>query len=229
MRYGHWGRPVLVFPSEAGRAEDFAAHGMVGAVQDLIDAGRVSFFCVDSADGWTWSANDKPTEERARGHAAYLRWLDEAVIPWITEQLGGRLPVITLGVSMGAYHAVHYSLTRAHLAPLGIGLSGNYDPSSWHAWGETGDATYFANPMHYVPGMSGDHLEWVRSAASVLLVVGQGAFEWEPTKAYPSTLAFAQVLQDKGIRHELDVWGHDSAHDWPWWQRQIAHHLPRFC
>jgi esterase/lipase superfamily enzyme len=24
------------------------------------------------------------------------------------------------------------------------------------------------------------------------------------------------------------VWGHDSAHDWPWWHRQLAHHLPRF-
>ncbi len=40
---------------------------------------------------------------------------------------------------------------------------------------------------------------------------------------------FADVLRAKGIRHELDVWGHDSAHDWPWWQRQLAHHLPRFC
>ena len=37
------------------------------------------------------------------------------------------------------------------------------------------------------------------------------------------------LLAEKGISHDLDVWGHDSAHDWPWWQKQIAHHLPRFC
>ena len=37
------------------------------------------------------------------------------------------------------------------------------------------------------------------------------------------------MLQDKGIRCELDLWGHDVSHDWPWWQRQLAHHLPRFC
>jgi esterase/lipase superfamily enzyme len=50
IRHGHYGRPVIVFPSEAGRAEDFANNGMLGAVQDLVDAGRVSFFCVDSLD-----------------------------------------------------------------------------------------------------------------------------------------------------------------------------------
>ena len=53
-------------------------------------------------------------------------------------------------------------------------------------------------------------------------------FEESPTRSLQATRAFAEVLSRKGIRHELDVWGHDSAHDWPWWQRQLAHHLPRF-
>ena len=39
----------------------------------------------------------------------------------------------------------------------------------------------------------------------------------------------ARLLAEKGIPHELDVWGHDVSHDWPWWRKQIAHHLPRFC
>ena len=41
LRYGHWGRPVLVFPCEAGRAWDFADRGMLDAVAPLVDAGRV--------------------------------------------------------------------------------------------------------------------------------------------------------------------------------------------
>jgi esterase/lipase superfamily enzyme len=60
-------------------------------------------------------------------------------------------------------------------------------------------------------------------------VVGQGAWEVDPTRALPSTLRFAEVLAAKGVPHELDVWGHDVPHDWPAWQRQLAHHLPRFC
>ncbi len=39
IRYGHWGRPVLVFPSEQGRAGDFEANGMVDAVAGLIGDG----------------------------------------------------------------------------------------------------------------------------------------------------------------------------------------------
>lgn len=229
VRHGHYGRPVLVFPSEAGRAEDFASNGMVAAVQDLIDAGRVSFFCVDSLDAWTWSAKEHPTEERARRHGAYHAWLEQQALPCIADQLGGWQELITLGVSMGAYHAVHFTLQRADIAPLAIGLSGNYDPSSWNGWGEIGEATYFANPMSYVANAHGGHLDWLRERASLLLVVGQGPFEWSPTRSFPSTCDFAEVLRAKGIRHELDVWGHDSAHDWPWWQRQLAHHLPRFC
>ena len=32
VAYGHWGRPVLVFPSEAGSAWDFESNGMVEEV-----------------------------------------------------------------------------------------------------------------------------------------------------------------------------------------------------
>lgn len=229
VRHGHYGRPVLVFPSERGQAEDFADHGMVDAVRGLVDAGRVSLFCVDAADGWSWSDTSVPVEERARRHGTYHAWLEQAVVPWIHDRLGGPAEIITVGASMGAYHAVHFAFQRADLAPLAIGLSGNYDVGTWRAWGERGDATYFANPTDYVTGLHGDHLTWLRSRLSVLLVCGQGAFEVHPTGSLPSTRHFAGLLRDKGIVHELDLWGHDSAHDWPWWQRQLAHHLPRFC
>ena len=46
---------------------------------------------------------------------------------------------------------MHFSLQRADLAPLAIGLSGNYDVNTWGSWGDRGDATYFANPTDYVP------------------------------------------------------------------------------
>ena len=49
IAYGHWGRPLLVFPSEQGRAVDYENNGMVGAVSWLIDAGRVKLYCVDSS------------------------------------------------------------------------------------------------------------------------------------------------------------------------------------
>ena len=50
---------------------------------------------------------------------------------------------------------------------------------------------------------------------------------WEDTTgSLESTKRLAGLLAEKGIRHELDLWGHDVPHDWPSWRAQIAHHLP---
>jgi len=227
IAYGHWGRPVLVFPAEAGPAHDFESWGMVDAVADLIDAGRVKVYCVDSLDSQSWSNKGVPLEERAHRHNAYESWLLDQVVPWIHGDCGGPVDILTTGCSLGAYHAANFTLKHGHLASRALCLSGNYDPSRWSGWGERGEAAYFNNPMDYVPNMDGDHLNWLRSTVSLTLVCGQGMWE-DTTGTLESTRAFAAVLAEKGIPHELDVWGHDVAHDWPWWKRQFVHHLPRF-
>jgi esterase/lipase superfamily enzyme len=229
IAYGHYGRPVLVFASEQGRAWDFENNGMVDAVADLIDAGRVKLYCVDSGDAQTWSDRCVPTEERARRHDTYEQWILQLVLPWISDDCGGVREFATFGCSLGAYHAANIALRHADLFPFAMCFSGNYDPTSWHGWGEPGEATYFHNPMAYVTHLHGGHLDWLRGRVSLLLVVGQGAWEVDPTGALPSTREFAARLAAKEIRHELDVWGFDAPHDWPSWQAQLRHHLPRFC
>ena len=229
IAYGHYGRPFLVFPSESGQGWDFEQNGMVGAVADLIDAGRMKLYCVNSADADSWSNRDVPIEERARRHESYEQWVLHDVVPFIAQDCGGPTEIATLGCSLGAFHAVNIALRHADVFPLAIGLSGNYDPTTWNSWGDPGMATYFNNPMAYVPNLDGGHLDWIRSRLSILLVVGQGMWEVSPTRALPSTRAFADVLAAKGLRFELDLWGYDVPHDWPSWQAQLRHHLPRFC
>jgi len=198
---------------------------MVGALSPLLDAGRAKLYCVDGADEYTWRADDVPLEQRARRHGEFERWILEAVAPWIHDDTDGGEIVVT-GASFGAYHAANFALKRADLFPLAICLSAVYDVSVV-GWGERGDATYFSNPVDYVAHVHGDHLDWLRSRASLLLVCGEGQWE-DTTGALESTKAFARMLGEKGIRHELDLWGHDVPHDWPSWRAQIAHHLPRF-
>ena len=229
IAYGHYGRPVLVFASEQGRAWDFESNGMVAAVEHLVNDGRVKLYCVDSADAYTWSDRAAPIEERARRHGDFERWITDRVVPWISADSGGAVEFVTVGCSLGAYHAANFALKRADLFPLALCLSGNYDPTTWSAWGEPGDSTFFNNPMAYVRHLHGEHLDWLRSRVELLLVVGQGAWEVDPTGSLPSTRAFANLLSDKGIRHQLDVWGYDVPHDWPSWRAQLAYHLPRFC
>jgi esterase/lipase superfamily enzyme len=227
--HGHWGAPVVVFPSEGGRAWDFEDNGMVDAVRGLLDGGRIKLFCVDSADAATWSDRSIGLEERASRHDQYERWVLDQVVPYVHGECGGLQPILAMGCSLGAFHAANIALRNAHVFPRALCLSGSYDPSRWHAWGDPGDAAYFHNPMQYVANLGGDHLDWLRRTVHLTLVVGQGSWEVDPTGALPSTLAFAEALSAKGVPHELDVWGHDVPHDWGSWQRQAAHHLPRLC
>jgi esterase/lipase superfamily enzyme len=209
VQYGHWGRPVLAFPAEGGSARDLGDRGMVDAVDGLIHSGRIKLYCVDARDG----APDL--------RADYEAWIVDRVVPYIHDDTGG--DIIAVGPSMGAFHALNFALKHADLFPLAIGLSGNYDSSRW-----LGSAAYFDNPTHYVPHLHGDHLGWLRERLSVLLVCGQGQWE-DTTGALDSTRHMADLLSGKGIRCELDLWGHDVPHDWPSWCAQLAHHLPRFC
>ena len=226
--YGHWGRPVLAFPAERGDAGEFERRGMVAAVGDLLTAGRVKLYCVDSFDGESWSNRSIPLEERARRHQFYESWILGEVVPFIRDDCAGADEVITCGCSLGAYHAANFALKRADVFPLAICMSGSYDPAAWDGWGERGETTYFNNPVDYVSHLEGEHLDWLRSQLSLLLVCGQGQWE-DTTGALESTRRLAGLAQSKGIRCEMDLWGYDVPHDWPSWRAQLAHHLPRFC
>lgn len=226
ISYGHYGRPMLVFPSEQGASYDYENNGMIGAIADLIESGRVKVYCVDSFDRATWVDHGLPLEERARRHGYYEDWIVNHVVPFIFNDCGGPQELIVTGSSFGAYHAANFCLKRADIFPLAICLSGVYDVSRV-GWGDRAEATYFNNPMDYVKHMDGDHLNWIRERANLVLVAGQGMWE-DTTGALDSTKEFAGVLASKGVRHELDLWGHDVPHDWPSWRAQIAHHLPRF-
>ena len=106
-------------------------------------------------------------------------------------------------------------------------MSGVYDVSVV-GWGERGDAVYFNNPIDYVQHLRRrpprlaplPRLACCSSAA-------RGSGRTRPARSSRRS-GFASLLGEKGIRHELDLWGHDVPHDWPSWQAQIAHHLPRF-
>ena len=74
-----------------------------------------------------------------------------------------------------------------------------------------------------MPNLSGGALDRARKGR-LTLVCGRGAFE---EGCIEETVALAHVLQDKGIPHDCDIWGRDSRHDWPWWQKQLRVHAAR--
>jgi esterase/lipase superfamily enzyme len=225
LAYGHYGRPVVAFPSENGEVSDWEERGMVDALGWLLDEGRLKLYCVPSFDRESWTRSDLELEERAQRHGHYEWWLLARLVPFVQSDSHTH-ELIATGASFGAYHAANFCLKRADVFSVAICMSGVYDVAV-QGGGARGDAVYFNNPLDYVANLSGDHLEWLRGQASLLLVCGQGQWE-DTTGALASTRRFGELLGEKGIRHEVDLWGHDVPHDWPSWRRQLAHHLPRF-
>jgi esterase/lipase superfamily enzyme len=225
IAYGHWGRPLLAFPSQEGPAWQYEERGMIDALSGPIEAGLVKVFAVDSFDSGSWYREGLSLEERAQLHGRYESWILDQVVPFIQDDCKTAELMVT-GVSFGAYHAANFALRHAQVFPLAICQSGVYDVSVVGG-GERGDAVYFNNPADYVQHLDGDHLAWLRGHVNLLLIAGQGQWE-DTTGALEGTRRFARLLAEKEITHELDLWGHDSPHDWPAWRAQIAHQLPRF-
>lgn len=223
LAFGHYGAPLIAFPSGGGQFFEFEENGMIGAVAPLIEAGRLKVYCPESLDHESWLAHLEPAQ-RATRHNAYEDFVVSTLLPFIRADChDGSLTAALTGCSLGAFHAANFALKHPHRFPYALCLSGRYDLESITGPSDA-PAVYFNNPLAYVSNFEGAHLEFVRQNANLVLVCGQGAWE---DKALHDTHRLADLLVEKNIPHERDIWGFDAEHHWSWWGRQLAYHLER--
>jgi len=220
--YGHWGPPVIAFPTAAGMAHEWQAAGAIEALRPLLDAGRLKLYCPESEACRSWTAMDRPTDERLAQHASYERFIVQELVPWIRADCRSPgAPIGLAGASLGATHAALLALKHPQDFPWALCLSGRYRTSPM-LHGEGGIDAYYNDPLAFVPNLSGEALARVRGRTHLTLVVGRGAHEG---RCIRETLALSRSLHERGIPHDLDVWGRDVSHEWVWWRRQLQHHL----
>src|SRR5262245_1849795 len=80
--FGHWGPPILAFPTSGGRFYDFENFQMIESVRDKIEAGAFQVFCVDSVDRESFYNRGLSPEARIGRHEQYERYLLEEVLPF---------------------------------------------------------------------------------------------------------------------------------------------------
>ena len=122
--YGHAGKPVIVFPAQAGRFYEFEDFRMVDAVHDYIDAGQYQFYTVDSIDAQSWANYGADPADRARRHEDYDRYITQEVAPFIRERCGEDVLILATGVSMGGYHSANFFFRHPDIFDALISLSG---------------------------------------------------------------------------------------------------------
>ena len=222
-RWGHYGTPVLVFPSAGGDFEEIERHHLVGACGELIEAGRIKIYSCDSVAGQALA--------RGEGTPEYQMWLlnqfqqavRHEVVPAIHADMGGEPSLITVaGASIGAFNAVAVLSRFPDAFASAICMSGTYDLGRF-LHGQFSDDFYFASPLHFLPGLDGAALDLLRQR-NVLLASGEG--EWEDIG---ESWRLAEVLGEKGIPNRVDSWGPEWKHDWPTWWAMLPRYVDEVC
>ncbi len=220
--FGHWGAPLLVFPSAAGFAHEWDRQGMVEALAPLINGGKLKLYCPESNVSQSWTNKEADPRLRIQQHLAYERFILTDLVPAIRHDCASdSIRIATSGTSMGAFYAANFALKHSEIFHYALCLSGRYEATQF-VGGYSDTDVYFNNPMAFVPNLEGEHLARVRDNTHLTLVCGQGAWE---EGCIEETQAFGKILEAKGLSHICDIWGHDVSHDWIWWQRQAWMHL----
>lgn len=222
LAYGHFGAPVIAFPSGLGNYRDFENFGMIEVLAPLIEGGRIKIYSPESNDKETWLSEWGTLGERAHRHRCYEDFVVNNLIPAIRHDCQSpQLRMAATGCSWGGYHAANFLLKFPELFHYSLCMSGRYDLGR-SLDGEYSPDVYFNDPMAYMSNIHGDALERIRQQSHIALVCGQGEFEHNIAI---ETRRFGGILASKGISHECDVWGHDVAHKWYWWKKQIVYHF----
>ena len=216
--YGHAGKPMIWFPTSAGRFYQNEDFGLVGAVGDLIDGGAIQVCCVDSVDSESFYARNRPPPDRIRRHDQYDQYLASEVVPFARSRAPMHGRIATLGASFGAYHAVNFGFRHPDLVDKVVGFSGKYDIHSFLD-GYWDELCYFHCPTANVPNMDG---EWVGRLNSMDIAIVTG----ETDNILEGSKQMIGILAARGIRHRGDIWGAPYGHDWPWWKVQIRSYVP---
>ena len=218
--YGHAGRPVLFIPCQNGRFFDFENYRMTDTWAPWIESGQVTVFAIDTLDVETWSAGGD-AYHRVRRHEQWMRYIVDEMVPFI-ESVAGRRDIIAFGCSLGATHAVNLYFRFPDQFTGLLALSGIYS-ADFGFGGYMDEVVYRNSPVHYLHDMPLGH-PYIKkyNHNQGIICVGQG--DWEVPE---TTRMLDTVFRSKGIDVWVDYWGHDVAHDWPWWYKQVEYFVPK--
>jgi esterase/lipase superfamily enzyme len=221
VTYGHYGFPLLLFPTAAADYLEYERFQMIDVMREHIDAGKVKVFSINSINRESWLNRQMHPKYMAIRQNQFNDYVCNEVVPYIWNSCQSKLGIITAGASLGAFHSANQLFRRPDLFAGMIAMSGSFDIRGYFQGEYYDENIYFNNPVDYLPQMSDDHfLPMLQQKSHIHIVTGQGNYE-NPD----ASRRLSGILSAKGIPHELDVWGYDMPHDWPTWRDMIRYYI----
>jgi esterase/lipase superfamily enzyme len=218
--FGHWGPPMMAFPTSHGDEWEFERNNVLAALGEFIEAGTVKVFCVGSNNHESFLNRGAHPSHRSWRQRLFDDYIRNEVIPFIYSHCqSSSIAITTTGMSLGAYHAANTLFRYPNLVKRCYALSGVYDLRS-RMDGGYDENFYFHNPVDYLSNLS--DAWYFEQYASCDIHIATGTGPWEDSSA---TYQLSGILSHKGIRHHLDDWGPRGGHDWPYWKDQLRGYL----
>ncbi|HJZ71533.1 MAG TPA: alpha/beta hydrolase-fold protein [Vicinamibacterales bacterium] len=218
--HGHWGAPMILFPTSGGDEWEYEQQSMIGALAEFIEAGRLKTFSVNVNHGDSFANHRAHPLHRSwmqRQYDAYVRY--EAV-PFVRSHCrSDDIGISTMGASLGGYHAANTLFKYPDVVKRCFALSAVYDMKRFMD-GAYDDNFYFNNPVDYMANAADPWQLGHLASCDIHLVTGSGPWE-KSDEAY----RMSHILSSRGIRHHLDDWGPLGGHDWPYWKHQMQEYL----
>lgn len=219
-RWGHYGQPVLVFPTAGGDAEEIERWQLIRALDPLIRAGRIKVYSCDSVAGAAWFRKDGTPEHRMWLMNQYHHYVKHEVVPAIRMDCkSDDLPIWVAGASIGAFHSVAVLCRFPDVFHRALPMSGTFDLMRFIEAQRYTEHYFVSSPLQFVPKLDGRHLDVLRQRF-VLFATGAGRAE-----NVGESWAMANALGAKGIPNRVDDWGPDWHHDWPTWRVMLPKYL----
>ena len=215
-RWGHYGQPVLVFPTAGGDAEEIERFQLIRALQPLLDEGRIKIYSVDSVAGSAWFNNQGTPQHRMWMQNQFHQYVKHEVVPAIrVDCKAPEIGVWAAGASIGAFHAAAMVCRFPDLFHKALSMSGTYNLMRFIEVSDYTDDFRVASPLHFVPTLEGLHLDVLRTRY-IHLATGEG--KWENIG---ESWGLANVLGAKGVPNRVDSWGPQWNHDWVTWRAMM--------
>jgi esterase/lipase superfamily enzyme len=198
VRWGHFGVPVLIFPTAGGDLEEIERFHLIAALAELIDKGRIKAYSVDGIAVRACLSGTTSQADCLRLQDRYDSYLYEDVLPRIRQDChDDRIEPILVGASLGAAVAVGTLFRHPDSFRTAIGLSGRYEPA----------------PL--MQTLSGSSLERLRHRT---LVLGSGAGDYEIPD---DSRRMSNACASNGIPCRLSLWGPTRDHTWSTWRDML--------
>lgn len=220
--YGSTGRPAIAFPEGDSSCLSWENNGMVDAVADLVDAGKVQLFCVDTSDSESWHAHGALREYRLENLEGFFAFVEGELATFIKKASGSKEPPLVLGAGMGALNATIAMLRRPKDYSGLLALSGTYDVHQLIE-GELDEPWRAFSPFDLLADLTS------RKAEATLLRERQLAFvcgQHGSETGADTQRQLDAAMAERDVPATFEYWGFDVSHDWYWWHEELRQFLP---